>query len=433
MLDRICSRRRFLQTTAVGGTVAAAAGIYRNSQRRVRLGLIGCGARGKQLAATIGWTKFYPLCGEVTALCDVDAGRAAELQQAACPDAAIYADYHRLLERDDLDAVVIAAPDHWHTPLSLAAMRAGKAVYCEKPLTLTVEEGQLLVREAQATRTVFQVGTQQRSDGRFQTACDLVRNGRLGCVRRVVVSLPTGSLPAESYGGPFDVESPPAGLDWNAWLGQAPAVEFCRQRFDPFRWWFEYSGGFMTDWGAHHLDIVHWALGVEHSGPLLVDGRAELPKIANGYNTPRNFNVDLHYSDDVTVHVELSSRVNGIRFEGERGSLFVDRHRIVGAAYDELLARPFTADAVRVANRSRAWGTPNFAHMLDFLHCVETGATPIADVASQHRTATACHLANISMRLGRKITWDPQREQIVGDVEAAALLGRPQRQGYEIA
>jgi myo-inositol 2-dehydrogenase/D-chiro-inositol 1-dehydrogenase len=427
------SRRRFLQLSGAGATLSLAGWGYTRAQRRLRLGLIGCGGRGKQLAATLRWTRPRPLYGEITAVCDVDRRRAAALREAYCGEAEIYDNDRRLLERDDLDGVIIAAPDHWHTPLSLAALRSGKAVYCEKPLTLTVDEGRLLTAAAAKTNLAFQVGTQQRSDWRFRTACELVRNGRLGLLHRIQISLPTGSLPPTSYGGPFDDEPPPPELNWDRWLGQAPIAPFCKQRFDPFRWWYEYSGGFLTDWGAHHLDIAHWAMGFEHRGPTSIEGRGPLPQIANGYNTPRSFTVDLKYANGVDVRIALSAKTNGIHFDGDRGTLFVSRHRICGPAYDELSARPLQPDAVRYGPPSPPWGTPTYLHLLDWLHAIETGTTPISDVASQHRTATACHLANISLRLGRKLRWDPLAEQVIDDPEATAMLSRPQRAGYEIA
>lgn len=433
MFGRLITRRRLLQASGLGLATLAGGGIYSSRQQRVRLGMIGCGARGRQLSSTIGYTRGRPLYGEIKAVCDVDATRAAAMRDSLFAEADTYGDFHRLLERDDLDAVVIATPDHWHTSMSLAALAAGKHVYCEKPLTLTIDEGKRLVAAAQASQRVFQVGTQQRSDTRFQTACELVRNGRLGHVRRVVVSLPTGSLPPDSFGGPFLSEAPPPHLDWDRWLGQAPYVDFCKQRFDPFRWWFEYSGGFMTDWGAHHLDIVQWALGHEHSGPTKITADAELPHVEHGYNTPRRFTVDLTYPDDVAVHVELSATVNGIRFEGEAGELFVNRGRIVGAPYDALAVQPLEPEAIRLRNAGRPWGTAGYAHMVDFLEAIRSGHAPISDPASQHRAASACHLANIAMRLGRAIRWDPAAEAIVDDAEAATMLGRPQRSDYAIA
>ncbi|MBA4016923.1 MAG: hypothetical protein C0483_07040 [Pirellula sp.] len=426
------SRRRFLQGTALGAAAVAAGTGYALKQDRLRLGLIGCGARGRQLAGVIGYTRARPLYGEITAVCDADSARADELRAGYCRSATIYRDFRKLLERDDLDAVIIATPDHWHTAMMLEALRCGKSVYCEKPLSLTVAEGRMLTQAAAKSPHVVQVGTQQRSDWRFQAACDLVRNERLGRIRRVNVSLPIGSLPITSFGGPFPAEAPPATLDWDLWLGQAPEAPFTKQRFDPFRWWFEYSGGFMTDWGAHHLDIVHWALGPKCIGTTRIEPHAELPRIANGYNTPRQFSVELTYPDNVRVHVETSATVNGIRFEGENGSLFVSRHKIDGPAYDALNTSPLSPNAIRLRNCIRPWGTANYVHMTEFLHCVRSGERPISDVASQHQAAAICHVTNIAMRLGRPLIWDAAAEHFTNDPEADTMLARPQRSGYEI-
>ncbi len=431
MMHGRITRRGWLKTTAVVGALGAVGtGGYALSQRRIRLGLIGAGGRGTQLANVLRWTRARPLYGDVLAVCDVHAARARQLRDAYFPQAELVASYAKLLERDDLDAVVIATPDHWHTAMSLAALDAGKAVYCEKPLTLTVAEGQQLVRAVQQRPQVFQVGTQQRSGWMFQTACALVRNGRLGPLQRIKVSLPNASLPPGSFAGPFTHEPPPAELDWNAWLGQAPWVEFCKQRYNPFRWWFEYSGGFMTDWGAHHIDIAQWAMGLEHGGPTQIEAQAELPNIPNGYNTPQDLQVRLSYENGVTMDVVLDSKVSGIEFVGEQGSIFVNRRRVTGEPLERLAHDPLPANATRLANGVRPWGTMNDIHMLEFLHCVETGAQPISDVASQHRSATVCHLANIAIRLGRKLTWDPQQEHFVNDIEANGMLSRPQRDEF---
>lgn len=425
------SRRRFLQCSAgvaLAGTSAAA--IHTATQDTIRLGLIGCGGRGRQLASLARLSVVGRRCGKLVALCDVFRTRAERVRDESCSGATLCEHYQELLDRDDLEGVIIATPDHWHTPLVLAALKAGKAVYCEKPLTLTVAEGQLLVAAARGGQGIVQVGTQQRSDWRFRTACELVRNGRLGQIRRVEVALPTGSLPAHATGGPFANCAVPDGLNWDLWLGQAPWAEFCKQRYDPFRWWFEYSGGFMTDWGAHHLDIVHRALGVEDAGPLAVDGRAELPQIENGYNTPRKFTVDFTYPDGVTVQVRLSDEENGILFEGDEGRIFVNRGRLTGKPVERLSRDPLPASAVRLDNGTHYLGTANYIHLREFFECLRTGKRPISDVASQHRSATACHLANIAMRLGRRLQWNAATERFVGDEEADSFLSRSPRQGY---
>jgi predicted dehydrogenase len=430
--SRRLNRRRFLKWSAAPAVAAIGGAAYYARRQPIRLALIGAGGRGRQLARAMRWTGVRQTYGQVVAACDVNRRRAEQVKAESCPAAEIYRDYRQVLARDDVEGVLIATPDHWHAAIALAALDAGKAAYCEKPLTLTVAEGQSLVERVRRTRGLLLVGTQQRSSRYFQQACELVRNGRLGRLQRVDVWLPTGSLPAGAASGPFAVSPPPRDLDWDLWLGQAPWAEFCKQRYDPFRWWFEYSGGFMTDWGAHHLDIVHWAMDCERSGPTSIDGRADLPRVENGYNTPRRFAVDLHYPSGVHVRVEPSESVNGIRFQGEQGRIFVNRGRLSGAPVEELAHRPLPPDAIRLGPAGGHWGPDTYVHLVHFLDCIRAGAKPIADVESQHRSASVCHLANISMRLGRKLNWNAERERCIGDAEADALLSRPQRAGYAL-
>lgn len=426
------NRRRFLKWSAAPALAAIGGGTYFARRKPIRLALVGAGGRGRQLARAMRFSGMRPVYGEIVAVCDVNRRRAEEVRTESCSSAEVCQSFRQVLQRDDVRGVLIATPDHWHAALALAALDAGKAVYCEKPLTLTIAEGQRLVEAVRRTRGLLLVGTQQRSSRRFQQACELVRNGRLGRIERVEVWLPAGSLPAGAAGGPFAVSAPPADLDWNEWLGQAPWVEFCKQRYDPFRWWFEYSGGFVTDWGAHHLDIVHWALDHERGGPLAIDGQAELPRIENGYNTPRKFAVDFDYPDGVRIHVEPSETVNGIRFEGDQGRIFVNRGRLTGKPVEELARRPLPPDAVRFGPAKTHWGPDTYAHLVHFLDCIAAGAAPIAEVETQHRSASACHLANISLRLGRKLHWNAQRERFLDDPEADSMLSRPRRAGYEL-
>lgn len=426
------NRRTFCKLAVGGVTIGAPAVVYAATRDAVRLGLIGAGGRGRQLASSIGWTTLHRRHGEIVAICDVNRRRAEQVRDESCPAATIAEHYQQVLDRDDIEGVVIATPDHWHTAITLAALTARKAVYCEKPLTLTVDEGKLLVAAVREIGGVVQVGTQQRSDWRFRLACELVRNGRLGQLRRVEVALPNGSLPPQAGGGPFRVSAVPEDLNWDLWLGQAPWAEFCKQRYDPFRWWFDYSGGLMTDWGAHHLDIVHRALGMEHAGPLTIDGRGELPRIENGYTTPRRFTADLLYPGGVAVRLRAGGSDNGILFEGDKGRIYVNRGRLSGKPVDDLQRRPLGPGALRLDNDTSYWGTATHVHLREFLDCIRDGKRPISDVASQHRSVTACHLANISIRLDRPLRWDAARERILGDPAADAMLRRPPRTGYAL-
>jgi predicted dehydrogenase len=419
------SRRRFVQTTA--GLISASAlgpqwftlpvanadeGEPTSKNDRLRFGAIGTGPQG------MGITGRAQRFGDIVAVCDVDRTRAEEAKEKFGGQAEIYEDYRKLLDRNDIDAVTIGTPDHWHTAICLAALRSGRDVYCEKPLTLTIDEGKLLVRTVQETGRILQVGTQQRSDARFRLACELVRNGRIGKLKKITVTLP----PAVE-GGPFETKPVPENLNWDFWLGQAPYVDYIPERCHyTFRWWFEYSGGTMTDWGAHHMDIAHWGMGIENGGPLEIEGHGTLPNIPNGYNVPNNFTVDYLYPDDVHVHVNIGD--NGVLFEGDKSRVYVNRGRITGKPYEELAENPLPEDRIRLHESND--------HMGDFVKSVRTREQPVSDVVSQHRSVSACHLANISMRLGRKLKWDPEQELFIDDSEANSMLRRPQRAPYQI-
>ncbi len=429
------TRREFLSSAAIAaGYLALPAGRTfadetKSPNARPRVGAIGVGGRGTAIANA---AKKH---GDIVAVCDVDRGHADKFNHDACHGkAAVSQDYRKLLDRGDVDVVTIGTPDHWHTKICLDAMRAGKDVYCEKPLTLTIDEGKQLCRAVTATKRVLQVGTQQRSEfaNRFLTAVALVHAGRIGKVKRVTCQINDG--PA---GGPFPKSQPvPPGLDWDLWLGQAPKVGYMKERCHwAFRWWYEYSGGKLTDWGAHHVDIAQWAIGMDAAGPATVEAvKAQLPvPLAHGmptrddsYNTVTTFDVRCHFPNGVEV-VITSTGENGITFEGETGKFFVNRGKLTGPPVDELKSRPLPDDAIIKLRK----GKKPSSHMANFIECCRDRSQPASDVFSHHRALTTCHLANIAIRLGRKLTWDATAEQVVGDAEANSFQRRDQRKGFE--
>jgi myo-inositol 2-dehydrogenase/D-chiro-inositol 1-dehydrogenase len=433
MPSRNFSRRSFLQASA--GLAAAgfvAPHFFSSASRaqesdKLRLGSIGVGGQGTGIMkGAIGKGAV------LLAVCDVDKNHAERAKKETGGTAEIYEDYRKLLDRKDLDIVTIGTPDHWHTAICLAALRAGKDVYCEKPLTLTIAEGQLLVKTVKETGRVLQVGTQQRSSlGLFARAVATVRGGQLGKLQKVTVSLPLST----SEGGPFPAATPPPNLNWDMWLGQAPQVEYCPQRCHfQFRWWYEYSGGIATDWGAHHMDIAQWGLNAETSGPLSIDGsKTTLPKIAGGYNTPKRPVIDFMYPGD--VHVQIVTGDEGVLFEGDKSRIYVNRGRITGKPIEDQDADAKLKEKIMEAATALYKGNKVGDHMGNFFEAVRSkGAKPtISDVVSQHRSVSACHLGNISCRLGRKLTWDTAKETFVGDDEANTYLSRMQRKGYEVA
>ncbi len=426
------TRREFMkQTVAISAAATlpswlaagrVGASHHQSANDRPLVGAIGMGGRG--MAITDEAAQF----GDVVAVCDVDRkhAEAAQARYGGKPD--VYGDYRKLLERPDIDIILNATPDHWHTAINVAACRAGKDVYAEKPITLTIDEGKTLRRVVEETQRIVQVGTQQRSEKPFQAAVELVRNGRVGKLSEVVVTLPFWS----TQGGPFASTPAPAELDWDFYQGQAPRHEYCFQRTHfvdggGWRWWYEYAGGIITDWGNHHMDIAHWGMDLEYSGPLTIEGTANFP---NGgqpdcYSTPDRFQIDMTYPGGILLKYEgAENDRNGIMFIGDKGRIFVNRGGVYGTPAEELAENPLPADAWRVR--------PSDSHMGNFFHCVKTREKPVAPVEIEHRTITACHLANLAVRLQRKLTWNPETEEIVGDGEANGWQKREQRKPYTI-
>lgn len=444
MNDFAYSRRQFLKSaTLFAGASAALPRFFvatdlratESPNARPNVAAIGVGSRGSGIGHEAA--RF----GNMVACCDVDRGHADRFAAKYNGKCAVYGDYRKLLYRKDVDAVTIGTPDHWHVAIAVAALRSGRDVYCEKPLTLTIDEGKLICRVVKETGRVFQVGTQQRSDARFLTAVALARSGRLGKTLTATCSIGTGPS-----GGPFPTGAPPAGLDWDFWLGQAPRVDYTRERcFGTFRWWFEYSGGKLTDWGAHHVDIAQWGLGYENSGPVDIEGTGALPgipadfnpvaffagrqKLPNGYNTATTFTITLKFANNSRIIVR-DGPGNGVWFKGDKGEIFVSRSKISGQPIDELTDDDRRWLATEMDKLYK--GMPRHGHMGNFFECIRARKEPVSDVVSHHRALSSCHLSNLSMLLKRKLRWDPAAQTFIGDAEADALLSRPRRKGFEI-
>lgn len=449
-MSRSAMRRREFLRASAGAMAAPLAtpyfltGAARAASTRHDRPLVGCIGTGDrwEIVGTEAM-KF----GDVVAVCDVDRKRreAARHKVLATQNrkADMYEDYRRLLDRSDIEIVVIITPDHWHAKCAIDAMRAGKDVYCEKPLTLTIDEGKQICRVLDETGRVFQVGTTQRSEiqNKFLYAVAMVRDGRIGKVQKMscVIDGPPPSQKLKKVPVPDE-------LNWDLWLGQAPMTDYLggganqgkypdgRAHYN-FRWWYEYSGGKMTDWGAHHVDIAHWAIGADNTGPISVEGTAQLPVPLRGgmptesdrYNTAEAFAVTCTFADGAIVEI-LSAGKNGITFQGDQGEFFVCRGELSGKPVDELRDNPLPRKLITDLCKGKLPGN----HMYNFFECVRDRTQPISDAYSHHRALTTCHLANIAIRLGRKIQWDPAKEEIVGDDLANSFLARPQRQGYEI-
>jgi len=435
------SRRRFLKASAITATVlpawfleeqraCAAAPRKLSPNDKPGIALVGCGGQG---CGDCGWASNY---GNVVAVCDVDEKHADEAVKQFTKDGKApvkYRDFRKVMERDDVHVIINGTPDHWHTLVNLAAARAGKDIYSEKPLTLTIDEGKRLVKEVKKQGTVFQTGSQQRSDPRFRLACELTRNGRIGKLQHIVVGLPTG--PRE---GPFKAVPGPPELDWDFYLGSTPKVDYNGHNSHwNFRWWYQFSGGQMTDWGAHHNDIAQWGNGTELSGPAEVNGRGLTEMIPGGYDAMAKYRIDFKYANDVTMTVvdestvtdrnvvgEGKSTPNGVQFLGTDGWIFVDRGQIK-ASKQELLEEPLPSSAVRLYKSDN--------HMGNFFECLRTRKDPICRAEIGHRSISVAHLGVISIRLGRPLRWNPDQEKFVGDgaKEANRWLSRPMRKPYD--
>ncbi len=395
---------------------------------RPGIALIGCGGRGT------GDGRNSMRFGDMLAVCDVDQRHAAAAAKAFAKDGKtpdVFHDFRKIMERDDIHIIVNGTPDHWHTLVNLAAAKAKKDIYSEKPLTLTIDEGKRLVKAVRANKVVLQTGTQQRSDRNFRLACELVRNQRIGKLQQIIVWLPAGLR-----GGPFASSPVPAGLDWDYWQGQAPKVDYVKERcHTTFRYWLEYSGGTITDWGAHHNDIAFWATGMQ--GPSEVEGKVLIQPIPGGYTAFSEYEIQFTYSNGVKHFIKTTKddnifggvvnrdgQRNGIRFEGTDGWIWV-RRGAIEASNEEMLTTPLPTNAERLY--------VSHDHMGNFFECVRSRKDPICDVETGHRSASECHLAQIALRLGRKLQWDAERERFTGDgaQDANAWIAREMRKPYD--
>ncbi|MCA9106393.1 MAG: Gfo/Idh/MocA family oxidoreductase, partial [Planctomycetales bacterium] len=442
------SRRGFLRSSACLAAAAAfvtrdrrALG-FRNANDRPTVAVVGCGSRWDQRATgrdgRYGLGKEFPKFGDIVAVCDADTTRVERAQGLVkewldvAPDTT--GDYRAIIDRDDIDVVHIVTPDHWHAKVAIEAMLSGKDVYCEKPMTLTIDEGIQLCEVQKRTGRVFQVGTQQRSMGQMLRAIALIRAGRIGRVTNVTCSI--GGAPTSPE---IPVAEAPAQLDFNQWLGPAPLAEFrhlagaqnevqaWQRTHYEFRWWYEYSGGKLTDWGAHHVDIATWGMGKDETGPIeihpdhvkhpvdFVDGN---PVQVDRYNTATEFSIRSVYADGMQLVIRHDGD-NGILFEGTEGRIFVNRGRLTGKAVEDLESNPLPEGALE-----EVYGRPLTDHVTNFFSAVADRGSTVSDPHTHHRALTTCHLAGIAARLGRALRWDPEAQQIVDDPQAQAIVAR---------
>ena len=422
------SRRSFLQTgAAVAAPYIIPSGVLAAPGRpgandRIGVGYIGAGRRA-------GGLYRLPKGAQMVAVADVDISRAQ--RAAGRAKAKAYQDYRKMLEQKDVDAVVVSTPDHWHALPCIHACQAGKDAYCEKPMTLTIREGRLMTQAVRKYKRVFQTGSQQRSMRANRLGCELIRNGRLGKLKRVL-----GANYASPWNCALPAQEVPATLDWDFWCGPTQPRAYHKDIYIPranpgwisFR---EYSGGEMTGWGAHGLDQVQWALGMDESGPVEV--WTEGPKLnppkytkpegrGKGNKICERPTVFFRYADGVVLKLG-GGPGGGAVFEGENGKITINRGSAKGSPA-ELVTEPLKDPKVRLYVSDH--------HMQNWIDCIRSRKRCVADVEIGHRTSTVCHLGNIARWLGRKLRWDPKQEKFVGDDEANTYIDRQRRKGYEL-
>jgi predicted dehydrogenase len=419
--ENAVSRRRFLVGAAATFSTpyiitSAALGqpgsgkVAANS--RITMGQIGIGNQGSGLLGGFAGNRNV----QMIAVSDVKPQiLEPAFKRIGSPAGGAHKDFRELLARPDIDAVVLATPDHWHALMTIEAAKNGKDIYCEKPLSLTIAEARAMVNAVRRYGRVFQTGSMQRSGGEFQAAVNAVRNGNIGAVQKIQVGLPNRGQTALEYGlsRPPETEPPP-GFDYDMWLGPAPWRPYNPERVSGnygggWRYYRDYSGGMMTDWGAHHFDIAQWALNMDNSGPVEV-----YPPGWEGY--PQ---LTYKYPNGVPMTME-TQMFNGLRITGENGVVEVERGRVT----PDWRREKWAPQQINV-NRGRG-------HSEDWIECIRTRELPICDVEVGARSATVCHLGNIARWLNRPIKWDPVKEEIVGDPDAARWLSRPYRAPWHL-
>jgi len=422
------NRRQFLRTATSGAAIAPflfsstrVAFGQKGPNDRITMGFIGTGTQGRGLLNNF----LNQADTQVVAVCDVDTTRREHSKKTTeefysikrepdykgCTE---YKDFRELIARKDIDAVVIAAPDHWHAIIAIAACDAGKDVYCEKPLSLTIHEARAMVNAARKNDRVFQTGSMQRSSSEFRKGCELVRNGRIGKIQQVIVDVGPPSVPCD-----LPEETMEPGLNWDFWLGPSPSRPYnsvlsprgVHQHFPAWRNYREYSGGMMTDWGAHHFDIAQWGLGMDDSGPVEIIP-PEDPKATRGVRYLYANGVEMIHGDS-----------GGILFIGTEGKILVNRGKFE-ATPKALGDEPLDDKALRLYKSNN--------HGKDFLDCVRSRKKPICDVEIGCRSVTVCHLGNLAYWNHRHLKWDPVKERFIGDEVANQWLDRPKREPWRV-
>lgn len=427
------SRRRFLGTAVgvvgfpyvVGASALGRDGAVAPSER-ITMGCVGVGWQGGH--------NMRQFLGEkdcrIVAICDVDRNQLRGAvntvnRKYGNKDCAAYGDFRELIARDDIDAVSLGLPDHWHAIPAIAAATSGKDIFGEKPLSHDLREGRAMCDAVARYGRIWQTGSWQRSQAHFRQACEIVRNNRIGKVHTVEVGLPSGHADFAGTAGQEEIVPPPAELDFDRWIGPAPYTPYRRALLPKnWRWVLDYGGGQLMDWIGHHVDIAHWGLGCDDTGPSEIEGKGEYPK-DKLYDSPTRYRLTAKYPNDVTMTIAGGHRDirGGTKWIGDKGWVWVDRGGLE-AEPKELPQEKLGPDDVHL------YESPG--HWRDFLNCIKSRKTTITPCEVAHRSATPGHLGNIAMWLGRKIRFNPETEEIIGDPTATAMLGRAYRSPWHL-
>ena len=445
-------RRDFLKkTAAVAGGASAFPYIVTSSalgnaesvaaSNRITMGCVGVGNQGtNDMRGFLGDERV-----QVVAVCDVNresngywnnavGGRepakriveeryGREKASGAYKGCAAYEDFREVMAREDIDTVLLALPDHWHSITVIEAAKAGKDIYGEKPLSLTIGQGRAMSDAVRRYGRIFQTGSQQRSDRNFRRACELVRNGRIGKLHTVRCGLPGGTPDISKQGHRNKPEPVPEGFNYDIWLGPAPWAPYCPARCHVnFRWILDYSGGQVTDWGGHHPDCAQWGMGTEDTGPVEIrNAKGEFPRDGL-YNTATEYYFECIYDNGVKLIVSNRER-GGLTFEGTEGKVWANRGRH-DAEPKSILDSKIGPDEINLYRSSN--------HFRNFIDCVISRNQPVAPIETAHRSITISHLGNIAMLLGRDLKWDPEKEGFINDDEANRMVWRPMRSPWHL-
>lgn len=424
-------RRDFIkQGIGAGVTAVAASANVLGANDRVRVGVIGVGRQGRGVMKTFMKNQG----AQIVAICDVFQPQMDfAIKDAKLEGVEAYKDFRRILDRKDIDAVIVASPDHWHALQTVMACQSGKDVYVEKPISVTVGEGRKMVQAARKYNRVVQVGTQQRSGDHYQKAAEIIRSGQLGKIT-FVRTWNFGNQAPGGIGNPPDT-NPPDGLDWDMWLGPAPMRPFNQNRFgvhpdrwSSFRWFWDYAGGMMTDWGVHHIDIVQMMMLVD--APSAVAAMGGKLALNDNRETPDTLMVTYEYPGFVCTYENRECNAQGwngygygILFHGADATLYINRE------YFEITAeKGRNVETQRVKNENKQGD----AHVRNFLDCVKSRQTPISDIEIGHRSTTTCLLGNVALRSGRRIVWNAKTERIESDNTASKYLSREYRKPWKL-